>query len=146
MKTPMVSSATSFQRLQTSLQSPMPRLPRSNVYSTQDPANPSASVHRKRFFTPSLTLKFLCAGYLNRGGELWAWDQGIWSEGILLSCLVGILLFGPRRSHSSIPAGTRVRPSRAAAVKDGPTWGRPKGLSLTAASTAADWCASGLAV
>src|SRR6516165_6685451 len=67
MKTPMVSSATSFQRLQTSLQSPMPRLPRSNVYSTQDPANPSASVHRKRFFTPSLTLKFLCAGYLNRG-------------------------------------------------------------------------------
>src|SRR6516165_742003 len=67
MKTPMVSSATSFQRLQTSLQSPMPRLPRSNVYSTQDPANPSASVHRKRFFTPSLTLKFLCVGYLNRG-------------------------------------------------------------------------------
>src|SRR6516165_1952227 len=69
MKTPMVSSATSFQGLQTSLQSPMPRLPRSNVYSTQDPANPSASVHRKRFFTPSLTLKFLCAGYLNRGNR-----------------------------------------------------------------------------
>src|SRR4029077_14059582 len=65
MKTPMVSSATSFQRVQTSLQSPMPRLPRSNVYSTRDPANRSASVHRKRFFTPSLTLKFLCAGYLN---------------------------------------------------------------------------------
>src|SRR6516164_4675486 len=69
MKTPMVSSATSFQRLQTSLQSPMPRLPRSNVYSTRDPANPSASVHRKRFFTPSLTLKFLCAGCLNPGKE-----------------------------------------------------------------------------
>src|SRR5215831_6466300 len=69
MKTPMVSSATSFQRPQTSLQSPMPRLPRSNVYSTRDPANPSASVHRKRFFTPSLTPKFLCAGYLNPGGE-----------------------------------------------------------------------------
>src|SRR6516164_1974552 len=67
MKIPMVSSATSFQRVQTSLQSPMPRLPRSNVYSTRDPANPSASVHRKRFFTPSLTLKFLCAGYLNSG-------------------------------------------------------------------------------
>src|SRR5215467_461913 len=67
MKTPMVSSATSLQRLQTSLQSPMPRLSRSNVYSTRDPANPSASVHRKRFFTPSLTLKFLCAGYLNPG-------------------------------------------------------------------------------
>src|SRR6516162_2530642 len=69
MKTPMVSSATSFQRLQTSLQSPMPRLPRSNVYSTRDPANPSASVHRKRFFTPSLTLKFLCAGCLNPGPD-----------------------------------------------------------------------------
>ena len=77
MKTPMVSSATSFQRLQTSLQSPMPRLPRSNVYSTQAPANPSASVHRKRFFTPSLTLKFLCAGYLNRGERgLSAYTQG----------------------------------------------------------------------
>src|SRR6516225_1529510 len=76
MKTPMVSSATSFQRLQTSLQSPMPRLPRSNVYSTQDPANPSASVHRKRFFTPSLTLKFLCAGCLNPGKHiLQAYDQ-----------------------------------------------------------------------
>src|SRR5215470_2103494 len=88
MKTPMVSSATSFQRLQTSLQSPMPRLPRSNVYSTRDPANPSASVHRKRFFTPSLTLKFLCAGYLNPGfkflgkfrdfvGELWVMNRAL---------------------------------------------------------------------
>ena len=38
---------------------------KSNVYSTRDPANRLASVHRKRFFTPSLTLKFLCAGYLN---------------------------------------------------------------------------------
>jgi hypothetical protein len=41
-----------------------------------------------------------------------------------------ILLFGPRRSHSSIPACTNVRPSRAAAVKDGPTWGPPGGLVL----------------
>ena len=65
MKIPMVSFATSFQRVQTSLQSPMPRLLRSNVDSTRDLAKPSASVHRKRFFTPSLTLKFLCAGYLN---------------------------------------------------------------------------------
>jgi len=39
-------------------------------------------------------------------------------------------LFGPRRSHSSIPARTKVRPSRAAAVKDGPTWGPPEGLVL----------------
>jgi hypothetical protein len=30
-----------------------------------DPENPSASVHRKRFSTSSLTLKFLCAGKLN---------------------------------------------------------------------------------
>src|SRR5260370_12672656 len=65
MKIPMASSATSSQRVQTFLRSPMPRLPRSNVYSTRDPANRSASVHRKRFLTPSLTLKFLCAGYLN---------------------------------------------------------------------------------
>jgi hypothetical protein len=35
-------------------------------------------------------------------------------------------LFGPLRSHSSIPARTMVRPSRAAAVKDGP----PEGLVL----------------
>jgi hypothetical protein len=41
------------------------------------PKNPSASVHLKRFSTPSLTLKFLCAGKLNprinigtRGGSL----------------------------------------------------------------------------
>jgi integration host factor subunit beta len=40
-------------------------LPRSNVCSTPDLENPSASVHRKRFSTPSLTLKFLCAGKLN---------------------------------------------------------------------------------
>ena len=39
-----------------------PRLPRSNVCSTRDLENPSASVHPKRFSTPSLTLKFLCAG------------------------------------------------------------------------------------
>src|SRR5215471_2537901 len=67
MKTRMVSSATSFQRLQTSLQSPMPRLPRSNVYSTRDPANPSASVHRKRFFTPSLTLNISMRWLLESG-------------------------------------------------------------------------------
>jgi hypothetical protein len=40
-------------------------LPRSNVYSMRDPENPSASVHRKRFLTPSLPLKFLCTGELN---------------------------------------------------------------------------------
>ncbi len=30
-----------------------------------DPENLSASVHRKRFLTPSLALKFLCTGELN---------------------------------------------------------------------------------
>src|SRR5208282_2887712 len=65
MKTPTASSATSSQREQTSLLSQMPRSPRSNVCSTPDPESPSASVHRKRFSTPSLTLKFLCAGKLN---------------------------------------------------------------------------------
>src|ERR1700720_1671795 len=65
MKTPMALSVTSSQREQTSLRSQAPRLPRSNVCSTRDLENPSASVHLKRFSTPSLTLKFLCAGKLN---------------------------------------------------------------------------------
>jgi hypothetical protein len=46
---------------------------------------------------------------------------------------------------SSAPGGAilsmMVRPSRAAAVKDGRLIGRPKGLSLTGKSTAAGWCA-----
>src|SRR5580700_8841253 len=65
MKIPMALSVTSSQREQTSLRSQAPRLPRSNVCSTRDLENPSASVHLKRFSTPSLTLKFLCAGKLN---------------------------------------------------------------------------------
>jgi hypothetical protein len=65
MKTPTALSVTSSQREQTSLRSQVPRLPRSNVCSTPDLENPSASVHRKRFSTLSLTLKFLCAGKLN---------------------------------------------------------------------------------
>ena len=65
MKTPTALSVTSSQREQTSLRFQVPRLPRSNVCSTPDLENPSASVHRKRFSTPSLTLKFLCAGKLN---------------------------------------------------------------------------------
>jgi hypothetical protein len=51
---------------------------------------------------------------------------------------------GPRRSHSSIPARTRVRPSRAAAVKDGPTSGPPGGLVLDRREHGGS-CASGLA-
>ena len=65
MKTPMALSVTSSQREQTSLRFQVPRLPRSNVCSTRDLENPSASVHLKRFSTPSLTLKFLCAGKSN---------------------------------------------------------------------------------
>ncbi len=41
-----------------------------------------------------------------------------------------ILWFGPRRSHSSVPTRTMVRPSRAAAVKDGPILRPPGGLVL----------------
>src|ERR1700680_4823722 len=65
MKTPTALSVTSSQREQTSLRFQVPRLPRSSVCSTRDLENPSASVHLKRFSTPSLTLKFLCAGKLN---------------------------------------------------------------------------------
>src|SRR5271169_1642263 len=65
MKTPTASSATSSQREQTFLLSQVPRSPRSNVCSTPGLENPSASVHPKRFSTPSLTPKFLCAGKLN---------------------------------------------------------------------------------
>jgi IS30 family transposase len=65
LQTPTVSSATSSRRGQTSLRSPTPRLPRSSGCSTQDLANPSASVHPKRFSTPSLTRKVLRAGNLN---------------------------------------------------------------------------------
>jgi len=74
MKTPMALSVTSSQREQTSLRSQAPRLPRSNVCSTRDLENPSASVHLKRFSTPSLTLKFLCAGKLNPRIE-WSHDS-----------------------------------------------------------------------
>src|SRR4029077_8471904 len=65
MKPPTALSVTSSQREQTSLRFQVPRLPRSNVCSTRDLENPLASVHLKRFSTPSLTLKFLCAGKLN---------------------------------------------------------------------------------
>src|SRR5579872_4089642 len=40
-----------------------------------------------------------------------------------------ILWFGPRRSHSSVPARARVRPARGAAVQDG-LLGPPGGLVL----------------
>src|SRR5208283_1872321 len=69
MKTPTASSATSSQREQTFLLSQVPRSPRSNGCSTPGLENPSASVHPKRFSTPSLTPKFLCAGKLNPRNE-----------------------------------------------------------------------------
>ena len=48
------------------------------------------------------------------------------------SCLQfrDILWFDPWRSHSSVPTRTMVRPSRAAAVKDGPILGPPEGRVL----------------
>src|SRR5271157_5344472 len=72
-----------------------------------------------------------------RGG-LRAWDQGIWSDGILLSCLVPFFCSAP---------GGAILPSRPARwcgrraqrrSRTAPLGGRPEGLSLTAASTAAD--------
>jgi hypothetical protein len=39
-------------------------------------------------------------------------------------------LFRPRRSHSSVPTHTTVRPSRRAAAKDGPLLGSPAELVL----------------
>src|SRR5208282_4708403 len=76
MKTPTASSATSSQREQTSLPSQMPRSPRSNVYSTRGPENPSASVHPKRFSTPSLTLKFSMRWEVESASGNWVENPG----------------------------------------------------------------------
>ena len=81
MKTPTALSVTSSQREQTSLRSQVPRLPRSNVCLTRDLENPSASVHRKRSSTPSLTLKFLCAGKLNPRSPLTSLSCGFEADG-----------------------------------------------------------------
>ena len=72
-------------------------------------------------------------------------DQGILSDGILPSCLVAFFCSAPGGailpSRPARECGRRAqRRSRTAPLR-----GRPKGLSLTAASTAAAWCASGLA-
>ena len=73
-------------------------------------------------------------------------DESLGSGSLALRHVIlrfrGILWFGPRRSHSSVPTRARTRPPRAVAVKDGRSCGRPRGLSLTATSTAAGWCAS----
>ena len=51
-------------------------------------------------------------------------------------CRHGILLFDPRREHSSAPISTYAAPLSAAAIKDGRfLGGRPKGLSFTAAES-----------
>ena len=66
MKTPTVSSATSSRRGQTSLRSQSAQVARGQTFSQRQTSKiPAASVHRKRFSTPLLTLKFLCAGKLN---------------------------------------------------------------------------------
>ena len=72
-----------------------------------------------------------------RGGVR-AWDQAIYCDGIM-SSRFAIVWFGRWRSHSFVLARTMVELARAAGVKDGPARGRPKGLSLTGASTAAGW-------
>ena len=61
-------------------------------------------------------------------GESLGSDYLIWRHvGLLFR---DILWFGSGRSHSSVPACTMVRPSRTAAVKDGPFLGPPEGLVL----------------
>src|SRR5262249_14286486 len=79
------------------------------------------------------------------GGQLRSWDQGIWSDGILLSCSVPFFCSAP---------GGAILPSRPARYcgrraqrrsRTAPLGGPPEGLSLTAAGTAVGWCALGLA-
>src|SRR3954451_22618825 len=71
------------------------------------------------------------------GGELRAWDQGVGFDVILSSCFEPF--FGSAPGGAILPSrparwcGCRAqRRSRTA-----PSWGRPEGLSLTGASTAA---------
>ena len=76
-------------------------------------------------------------------GELRAWDQtSCWGVILSSSC---VTFFGSTSGGAILPprparwCGRRAqRRSRTA-----PSWGRPKGVSLTVASTAAGWSASG---
>jgi hypothetical protein len=76
-------------------------------------------------------------------GELRAWDQtSCWGVILSSSC---VTFFGSTPGGAILPSrharwcGRRAqRRSRTA-----PSWGRPKGVSLTVASTAAGWSASG---
>ena len=63
MKTPMALSVTSSQREQT-LYDFKCRGCQGRTFAQRETSKSSASVHLKRFSTPSLTLKFLCAGKL----------------------------------------------------------------------------------
>ena len=87
------------KRIRLLLDFQMPRLPRSNVCSTRDLENPSASVHLKRFSTPSLTLKFLCAGKLNSRFLITSTF-----EFVLRSASGGCAYRSQRRSHCKAPA------------------------------------------
>jgi hypothetical protein len=76
-------------------------------------------------------------------GEVRAWDQSS-GWGVILSSSF-VAFFGSTPKGAILPSrparwcGRRAeRRSRTA-----PSWGRPKGLSLTVASTTAGWCASG---
>jgi hypothetical protein len=67
--------------------------------------------------------------------EVRAWDQANRPEGMLSLLIRDILQFGPRQSHSSVPARMMVRPSRTAAVKHGP--GPPGGAARSSDDDAA---------
>jgi hypothetical protein len=72
------------------------------------------------------------------GGEVRAWDQGIWFDSILSSCFTQFFCSAPGepffRPGPHDGCGRRAQRG----VKDDPC-GRAEGLSLTAASTTAGW-------
>ena len=117
MKTPTALSVTSSQREQTSLRFQVPRLPRSNVCSTRDLENPSASVHLKRFSTPSLTLKILCTGKLNPRKGKQRFREKFYS---------GLAFLVVQR-----PSAPAARAARGLLEdKKGPSWASRKGIGL----------------
>ena len=78
-------------------------------------------------------------------GRLSAWDPGIWSDGILPSCLASFFCLAPGGAILSSRPVRRCGRRAQRRSRTAPLGGRPEGLSLTAASTAACWRASGWA-
>jgi hypothetical protein len=68
--------------------------------------------------------------------------SGCVGRGHLLLLLRAILLFGPPRSHSSVPPRRRAQPARGAAVKDD-LWS-PAGLVLDGREHAGRLCGTGI--